>query len=332
MRQVGAGMWESESVGTVVRSVDGLFPHFFQRGVQMNMMARWVGLSAVFLACCSGLCADAANGQITDEMVAGWKEMEEITSRCQIVQQWEENSKKRYLRLVIQGDLMKAESLKAEDNGPGEAFSLTLKNRDGVYELQRIGDAWQLVEAAGPDERWPQVVAAYGTRRIGYQFTPSYSLLDVVENPSKFQVLESKQVDEGWLLHIKGPVGEGGPDWTVKMLLDPDKRYRIKEAHFDDGITPGDSISRYEYSDDSLIGEVFPSRRYNVQSGRGSETISMDRAELPEEEFTLEYYGIPRYQVAMSRSGGARLWFWLLLAALLAAVVAVALRMRKGKG
>lgn len=253
-------------------------------------------------------CFAYAQAEIPPSAIEGWRSMANAVETLQFKMQYTDKneSKNNEYYCATQGPLEKCEF--------GEhgklASRVAIYNKRGFLLNKRDNGKWQLTNIRDPGDRIGQLQNVIVLAKRGFSLHGSATLLDVVLNP-KFEVLSWRELTDGSRnIELKTRENTEHGWITSTLILQPDKRFRVLSASYDDGDS-APSVYISEYADESLLTEIVPTKHYL----RGDEIewnlISIDNKTLPESDFALSYYGLPDY---IEPARGVNWWLWLLIA------------------
>lgn len=250
---------------------------------------------------------------IPPQAIEGWRQMQSMVDPIQLTVEFiqrEENTLTHYV-CAIQGDLMKCEERKIE--GRSRVDEVSIFNRRVFYLSSEKAGKWGLRGMGQAGERPVGLDNLFHHVKEGFALHGSALLVDTVDS-SKYDLLGWDETADRAVFTVKDHSGV-----HCIMTLNPRKRYRVEAARYTDDDDPEFSDYVYEYSDDSLLTEIVPTRFYPKGLEREWRLLSIANERLPETEFRLSHYGLPDFQEPEPKLG-LRMWF-LLLAMTLAALV-----------
>lgn len=280
----------------------------------MNALSRIV-YAIVFVGMSMLQCfADPlAEKQVPSEAISGWQSMADIVDPVQWTVQYlnGEDGVSEVQACAIQGDLRKCERWPMDVEMPLRQALLYNKRSFSLSESSQ--GKWQLSVVGRPGESEGMIQNLTFHARNGYALHGSALLVDTVHD-SRFEVLGWKKVGANVVYEVR----DRSDGLRSEMTLNPEKRFRVEFARYYDDGEPDPVDYFYEYSDDTLLGEVVPSRHYHHALQLEWRLLSITNERLPESEFRLSHYGLPDFQEPEPKLG---LRLWLLLLAVIFAVV-----------
>lgn len=248
------------------------------------------GLGGFFV--CLVLLAARCPGQIPVPAINGWTEMEKSLDPIQFEYGFTNVNEHLMFRCAAQGNLKKCEYFNLRKK-PGQSVEVFLSNPKGTYGLERVNAKWKLEQAHAAETPVPQLERVWSVPRIGFSLDAKTTLLDVAKKPAEYVVKKSVGTENHWELiieymHLHG----GGKRERATLQLNPLKRYRIEKIEYTDANGLDPATYEFSYLDDSVLTEVVPSNWSN-SAGKSWKVNFVSDKQLPEQEFSLESYGLP---------------------------------------
>jgi hypothetical protein len=258
-----------------------------------------------------------ARGQveIPAEAIKGWQEMAQMLDPIQFTMSYndlKEGTSVQY-RCSIQNSKEKCEFLHRDKRGEHE--QVAIHNGHGFLLRRPSGSKWQLNSLYDPGEQIALLKNVVVLAKMGYSVHGSATLLEVPNN-SRFKLEYFKNLEDGTGI-VEARIRDELLSATAVFRLDPDKRFRvISSTHWDDG-DPIPATYECEYSDQTPLGQVVPSRYFIDELQREWKLLSIAHERLPDSEFKLSHYGLPDF---VEPSRVANWWLLLFLTAIVVTV------------
>ncbi len=261
--------------------------------------------------------------KIPASAIEGWQEMAKVVETIQFTMRYSDGKKSIIdeSSCFIQGSMEKCEYLNSD--------KVVIRNGRGFDLGRNSNGKWRLFGIHGTGDRMAQLQNSLSVAKVGFSLHGSATLLDILGNP-EYSVPDWRELTDGSgnvemqvLYTINNDLKTV---YTAVLVLQPEKRFRVLSASYDDG-DGKPSVYVSEYKDDSILAEVVPTRHYFKKYEREWVLLSISNKTLPESEFSISHYGLPEYIEPTRRTNW---WLWLFLVSTLCMVIGV-LWKRRGR-
>lgn len=239
--------------------------------------------------------------------VEGWQEMADAITTLQSTIVRNDPVEKVLEECVCsqQGDLRKCEFYSGKNR---TGYLVQIQNKRG-FVLERKNSSWQLTSVRAPKEQIPQLGNAFVGPEMGFRLHGNATLSEIPGN-TRFTVRTWREALDG-SGNIETEIRDTKLQFTGVWTLDPTKRFRVMKLVLRDDDSAEPTIYENEFSDESFLTEIVPSKRYNKTMGVEWTLLSIDNKTLPDSDFSLSYYGVPDF---VEPAAEVNWWLWCMLA------------------